>query len=358
MSLKPVDTKKVLNYILSKRKNNENTLELNIGEAINDLKISREELNQAIFVLESEGYLRILKIPPSKILIDEIKSKFMRLDGLLLLGEISRDEYNKRYEEALSVLARVPEELKNFSLIPVESIEEFVVNMHGLISSLERLKEYSEETKPEVLEDLRKRYNEIVMEQLSLLSRILKSLSLITTNEINALKKEERELEVLEVDEKIRGVDLSAEKKKKRENINKAENRLKRIYQIMVLEEEQTNDITSKKLQEIEEKIKSLKTRLDILNAKILIEGEKPDLLNLKKSLENERQNLELEMEKIKHEKSFAVRKLAPLLKNIEKLKEDADLLNKENRELILSILKDFGEIHENLLKLDKNLRV
>jgi hypothetical protein len=351
MSFKSSDIKiKVLNYILSKRKGDENILELKVEDAVSDLGISRNDLDQAVSALESEGYLRVLKMPPSEILIEEIKSKLARLDGLLLLGEISGNAYAKMREEALSILTRIPEDLKNFSPISVTSIDEFLENIRNLINSLEKLKEYREEAKPEVLEDLRVKYNKIMREQLETLSRILKSLSTTATYEKITLEKETRDLEVLEIDEKIRGVNLNDEKEKKRQKINEAKNRLRRIYQVLLSErDKQTNNMTSEKLKEIERKLEGLKMRLDVLNAKIIIEGEKPNLLNLKRGLENEKQALELEIKRIRSEKTSAGYTLSSLFGDIERLKESLDLLNKENRDFILNILKDFKEIRENL---------
>lgn len=349
MNSKPVDCKRLLDYILTKMRGSGNILELGVEDVINDLNISRSELDQALLTLEKDGYIRIIKIPPSDFLVEAIKKELTKLDGLFLLGEISRDEYKKKYEEIVGILTKVPDELR--SLSPMIPIEELIANVSNLINSLSRLKKEGSELKPEVLEDLRKKYDGMMKEQLVLISRMLKTLHLVVIDWENILKNEERELEVLKADEKIRNVDLSIEKRKKEEKINEAKNKLRRIYQLLTLGVKVEASIAPQRLQEIEKELRELKIKLEVIDTKILIEGEKPHLVNLRKNVENKIKTLMSEMEKIKCERSNTCT-LTSLFKDLEKLKDCADLLSKDGIEMVFSILEDFERLRETLVKL------
>jgi hypothetical protein len=344
-----------------KRKNNENILELSAEEVINDLGFSINEINLAILSLEKDGYLKILKIPPSENLIEEIMNKLSGIDVLFLLGEISKEKYLKMYEQTLDIMTRIPENQKSFSPIPITSFDDFLENINNLIKSLEKLKKFNKEARREVLEDIQKKYNEMLREELNMLSRIIKSISITVKHEISIIEMETRQLEVLEFDERIREINLNEEKQIRRKKIDESKKKLSRLYKNFFLERDSVKNKTSREQIEIEKDKKneidvleykrdSLKMRINVLNAKILIEGEKLDYLTLKKELENQLRDIELKIEEIKFGKPCATFSLTSTIKNLEKSEEIIDLLSKENYDLILNIIKYYKEINETFL--------
>jgi hypothetical protein len=306
--------KKVLSFL---REIGGKRLEFDLDEASSKLSIQRKDLEKALFSLQREGYLRIIKIPPSDTVLEEIKNELRELDGLFLADEISSEEYLRKWREKT--------EITDIKMSPMPSIDIKVI-LSGLSNLLEYLEKLNEvDASDSARKKLMEEYNDEIVPLAENLGRLLEaSMSYLSTvkGKLNELCDK---LELIKIDSKVRGIDRRDDLKIL---MKEADSIMKRVSSLMKkLDTGSAGEVDAKKLEE--EKIK-LEEEREVIKAKLLVEGESAELktriLSIDKRIADIR--AELETEKVKKD-------------NIDEIQEKMSSLHKRG------LLK--GEIYEDI---------
>ena len=238
-------------------------VEFGLDEAASRLSTSREELEEALFLLQRRGLLKIVKIPPSSRVIDLLREEIEELDGLFLANEISREEYLKRWEEITGITERSA--LGMGPLSPIE-IEGILKDINDRFNYLERLKDIRA---ADVKERLLDEYNGEIFMLTERLKRIVNaSLSYL---ELKRTRIEElnRKIELIEADSRVRGVSREREIKECMDEVRSALERIDRVMNFIAGRKEVGEEERRKLLEEL----RRMEEERDLLKARALVEG-------------------------------------------------------------------------------------
>jgi hypothetical protein len=266
-------------------------IEFDIEEASSKLLIPREEVERALFSLQRDGYLRILRIPPSEAVLEEVRRKLRELDGLFLAGEISASDYLKKWEEITGIT--------DVKMDPMPSIDMKVLidGLNNIFSYLEKLNEVnvSASVRKKLMED----YNREIGPLADGLRRISEASISYLKGVEEKLGKMHEELELIEADSRIRGTDREEDLKGLMGRIESVLRGVDSIIKRLNLSAPEEVD-----LKELENEVKKLEEERDLMRARLLIEGGAADWVKKRiESIEGRISELRATMERKKDEK-------------------------------------------------------
>jgi len=277
---------KLLEFLTSRGKDGDQ-VRFSISEALDQLKISREKLDETLLGLESKDFIKIIKISPSERLISEIKEKLTELDYSLIAGELSREEYLRKREDIIGILSLIPKELEEFTPLPPATIANIVDGLKNSCSHLKGLAGHKEELNSSMFEELRKTYEETLKSSVSLLNRYANVLSYLFEKTRSEIERLENELKALSVDEKIRETDLSIIKNEKSKKLDEAREKLRHVAKALFLENAEAKALPVEEVEKLKEEIKKLELDLKVINARILVEGSTDLLIRRRSKIED-----------------------------------------------------------------------
>jgi len=348
---------KLLEFLISREKEGDQ-VRFSISEALNQLKISRDKLDEALLELERKDFIKIIKISPSDKLISKVRENLTELDYLLLAGELTHEEYLKRREEMISILSYIPKELEELTPLPPTTIANVLEGLKNSCSHLRNLANHKEELKPSVFEELRSTYEETLREPISLLNRYSNLLLPFAERTRKEIEKLESELEALSADEKIRGVDLSVIKNEKLKKINNAREKLKRIVRDLSIGSAEEKVLSAEEVEKLKEESRKLELELRVINARILVEGSTDLLLRRRSKIEDRIKEIRSLLESAKaaeaKKKEFksSIDDIAKELDEIKKL----NLVGEEVYRLAIEALSRLRKSYEEIVTLSGGL--
>jgi len=336
---------KILDYLKSLSKDGNKRIEFYINDAVSLTQIRMEELEEALIALEEKGFLKIVKVPASNNFLNFIRKKLLMLDAAFLTDQVSREDYTKKYEETISCISDL--EVRHiYSPLPPADLSDLVVGLSNTLEYVEKLRREKENIKKETYEKLVTDYNEELREVINSTLRYVDSVAFAIELNKRVIDDEEKELEMIEVDEKIKNIDKSERKKAKMEKIAKAKSAIGVISK-KIAGNEDTN--TKEKISILEKDLKKLKEEYEVIQARVMIEGNE----TLKKSA-NELHDTILSKEKSLDELKETLKK-EMLKRDIKRLLEDisqkADSLFRDKL-LTEDIMKGINEIKTKIEKI------
>jgi hypothetical protein len=270
---------KILNYLKSLSKNGNKRIEFYMNDAISLTQMQKEEFEEVLISLEEKGFLKIVKVPSSKNFLDLIKKKLLTLDATFLTGQISREEYTKKWEEIINIISDPKFSLK-YPILPLAELPDIIDGLNNIIGHIEKLRQEKENIKKEIFEKLVKDYNEELHETIDTILRYIDSIIFAIEMNKKIIEVETREIETIEIDEKIRNVNRSEEKNMKLKNISKAKSTIEVIAKKIAIIK---NEHIKEKINTLEKDLEKLKEEYEIMQARAIIENDE----TLRKSAED-----------------------------------------------------------------------
>ena len=307
--------RKVLNFL---RGAGGKRVEFDLDEASSKLSIEREDLERILFSLQKEGYLKIVKIPPSDVVLEEIGGKLRELDGLFLADEISAEEYLRIWREETGI--------SDIKMSPMPSIDIKII-FDGLDNLLEYLRKLDE---VDVSDNVRKKLIEEYNEEILPLAENLRRIVDASVSYLSGVKEKlgglyER-LELIEADSKIRGINREEDLK----TLVKEANSIMRGVGSMM---KKLDTGSAEKVDERElEEMRKLEEEREVIKAKLLVEGESTELKNRIAVIDKRIAEIKAKLEK-KHEEG----------------KGEADKIGKIRR--VMSSLHEKGMLRDEIYK-------
>ncbi|MEM2186641.1 MAG: hypothetical protein QXW23_05730 [Thermofilaceae archaeon] len=245
-----------------------------LNDALDKLKVSRRELEEALFALEDEGYLTVLKIPPSDTVVSRLKTKLNELDASLLMGVVTESEYNEKWRMIVGITNH--DAIKDWGPLPSQNLRELLKALRTACDHLYKLREEKDKVDDKVYNELLKVYISNLLKLGNVLRNYAKAL--ITTLKIirDELEGLRIKSEVLELDSRTRGVDHRYELE---DLERKTRELLKRIQQLIskagFLQQPDTGVGESEALlKRLAGELSHAEKSLQIIRARALIEGE------------------------------------------------------------------------------------
>lgn len=292
MSSELSETEERLLEFLTSREKEEDQVRFSIGEALDQLKISRDELDEALLRLESKGFVKIIRISPSKKLIEEIRKRLTELDYPLLSGELSHEEYLKKREEVIGILSSVPKEVEELTPLPPATIDNIIEGLRNSCSHLRSLVEHRREQKSSNFKELLDTYEGILRDSASLLSRYANALSSFVEKTRREIEGLQGELEVFAAD-RTRKADLSAIKSEKLRKLDEAKEKLRCVAKVLSLGSAEAKVLPAEEVERLRKEVEKLKFDLKVLDARILVEGSTDPLIQKRSKMEGRIKELE-----------------------------------------------------------------
>ena len=276
---------KVLSY-LREHSGNDNRVIFNIEDLCKNFSADLKSIEEALLTLSWKGYIKFIKAPLSEESIDLVRKEIYRLDMSYLTGEIDFKKYISDFNQIISIFE--DSDVKDiFKPLPQRSLIEIIEGIENVLNYMEKLSK-REDVDNALFEKLMLSYIDDLMNIMDLIERFLDALifsSKYLGEEIDACIEN---LNVIKLDEKIRNIDRSGEKKSIVERINKLKNMLKKLLNhVKITQNFKEMEELHLKLKEIDNRIKVLKEEIEVIDARILIEGEKK-LYDEKNRLRNE----------------------------------------------------------------------
>jgi len=313
---------RVIDYLKALSRGSNKRIEFNINDAIGSISMPREEIEELLASLEEKGFIKIIKAPSSKCFLDLVKKKLVPIDSAFLAGEISLNEYTKQWEEVVSCITD-PIAKNKFTPLPPAELSDIVNGLNNLLNYIERLAK--EEVSREIREKLARSYNEEFRRSLDLLNRYLEAIESALEINRSLINTETKEIEAIEVDEKIRNIDRSAEKKIKEERIKKAQQSLEKILMKIEGESPMKED---EELSKLEYELKKLKEEYELTEARAIIESDEA-LRKKAEALKNAIENIQRDIETLKSKITEQSQK-KDIRKNLQNILERARKFSQE----------------------------
>ena len=304
-------------------------VEFDLDKAASDLSISRETLERAIFSLQKEGYLKIVKMPATDIVLEEIRSNLKILNALLIAGELTRNSYLKKWDEMTKIIDEPSFEQKP---LPPLGLGDMIRSLKDVCGFIEKLEKQKGQISAQTYEKLAGEYRKEFIQVLDLLKDYVeagKEALSIVGKELESLH---RKLELIDIDSRIRGLDRKEERdsclREMRKSLDKLYNITKKFISPVTQIAASQNSI-ERKIRELESLLKEKVKEFEVIRAKILIEG--------KEELKKEKALLGSEIKRIRKELSELTKKLEISPKEEDIMKEVTAVSRKINESKILS---------------------
>jgi hypothetical protein len=352
-------------------------LEFDPDQAMSTLSITREELEEALFSLQDQGYLKIFKIPASSFTIKNIKDRLDVLDTSFLLGDLTVNEYQSKWSETIgvidfSLLEETPsyeiEHIIDLKPLPPILLTDIVGSLLDIFSFIEKLENMKNEVSQETYAQLMSEYSYGFVNSTDLLNRFAYVCDLSFKKIGKELQKLKVEFELIDVDSKIRKLNRE---EKLNSSSNKLKNLLKNLDNFISRFSFSITD-SDERIASINEELLNLKKTLEakleeykIYEARILIEGDSEEkmygdkikiLKNEIKTLEDKISELSVMMEDVEKKKDLKDG-LGIIQEKCNKLRESG--LLDDSKILLLNeatqSLKNFYNVALELKKIRKN---
>ncbi|MEM1523266.1 MAG: hypothetical protein QW407_05370 [Thermofilaceae archaeon] len=327
---------RLIDYLKALSRGGSRRVEVNISEAASSLSMSRDEVERLLVSLEEKGFLEIVKAPASRCFLDLIRRKLVPIDTAFLAGEMSPDEYTKRWEEVVSRIAD-PAARSRFPPLPPVELSEVINSLNNPLDYLERLSK--EEVSQEIRGKLAREYNEEFQRSLNLLSRYLEAIESALEANRKLIESEAKEIRAIKVDERVREIDRSAEKRVREEKIRKAKQSIEKI--LMKIEGGSSLEMSEKlkeKISELESKLKELEEEYELTEARAIIESNvalRKRVEKLRSAIEDTRRSIEvLKSHLVQSQRKDARMKFQEILERARKLSQENLLWNENLQKL------------------------
>jgi len=343
----------VLSFLI-KRANGKDEVQFKVGEALQELRISREELDEVLLKLEGKGLVKVIRIPPSQRIVREIERKLIDLDASFVAGELSYEEYLRRRNEAIAILSSMPSELERLTPLPPSPVVNAIEGLENSLAYLKRLSEHKGSLNPLVLEKLRETYKEILLDSSHVLDRYADAISFFSEKMSREAEKLRVELEALSVDEKVRGVDFSAARSERLRKLEEIKGKVERVVRAVSYGSTAVPP-PSEDAEKLARELEQLKLLLETLNARILIEGPSDRLVRMRNEVEGRIRELEELQRRARAAAEQQGRKVeAELDRLLEELKElrSLELVEENVFQPVAETLAKFKSVYERLTNL------
>jgi hypothetical protein len=279
---------RLVEYILNRSIEGFSTLK--VDEAIKDLELSKRELLEAIIELLRSGQIEILKSPDDREIIEILTNHIVEEDLKLLKGELSYEDYTSSVSPYLKF--NYEDELFK-TYLPRENIHELIASLTEATAKISKLNSIRETISSVAYEKLLSEYMKGLDIALLKAKRYLLGVEL-AINRIDAqIKDLNSDIETLRVKKELKEIaDKEYDEKVKEiiKEINQIEDLKKNIIlklldPRLIVEEAEVSPESRKKLEEINMEI-------EIVKARILIEGTTSELENRRRELENRREEI------------------------------------------------------------------
>lgn len=245
-----------------------------INDALERLRVSRRELEEALFMLEDEGYLTILKIPPSDSVVNRLKSRLNELDASFIMGLITETEYSKKWREIVDVTS--PDATKDLEPLPSQNLTDLLKAFRTECDRLEKLREEKGKVDDKVYSELLKVYMGIFLKVGNALKNYARALITALRMIRDELERLRVSSEALELDSRIRGVNHRAELEDLEKKSRELAQRILRLASKAGFPQ-QPDAIAKERealLKKLVDELNQAEKSLQIFKAKALIEGE------------------------------------------------------------------------------------
>ncbi|MEM1830558.1 MAG: hypothetical protein QXJ64_02620 [Thermosphaera sp.] len=245
-----------------------------IDDALERLRVSRRELEEALFMLEDEGYLTILKIPPSDSVVNRLKSRLNELDASFIMGLITETEYSKKWREIVDVTS--PDATKDLEPLPSQNLTDLLKAFRTECDRLEKLREEKGKVDDKVYSELLKVYMGIFLKVGNALKNYARALITALRMIRDELERLRVSSEALELDSRIRGVNHRAELEDLEKKSRELAQRILRLASKAGFPQ-QPDAIAKERealLKKLVDELNQAEKSLQIFKAKALIEGE------------------------------------------------------------------------------------
>jgi len=253
---------RILDYLAELSRGERGRVSFTLADALSKIGVTREELDKSLLSLHEEGKIRIVKIPSSPEVREWLHRKLSNLSGLFIIGELSRDEYLKRFRE----LQEMTEGL-DLSPLPSVNLRDLIDGLESNLRYIERLVERREEMPAEVYRDLSKKYRGEFLESLELVGRYSRAVDSLMRDTLSQLSEAIKELEIMRADALVRGTSFDATSI--RERISGLIYRIERLSRVLL------EDPASVSIEELEKELARKKEEYSVLRAKAVVEENK-----------------------------------------------------------------------------------
>ncbi|MEM0023463.1 MAG: hypothetical protein QXF90_02195 [Thermofilaceae archaeon] len=331
-----------------------------IDDALERLRVSRRELEEALFMLEDEGYLTILKIPPSDSVVNRLKSRLNELDASFIMGLITETEYSKKWREIVDVTS--PDATKDLEPLPSQNLTDLLKAFRTECDRLEKLREEKGKVDDKVYSELLKVYTGIFLKVGNALKNYARALITALRMIRDELERLRVSSEALELDSRIRGVNHRAELEDLEKKSRELAQRILRLASKAGFPQ-QPDAIAKERealLKKLVDELNQAEKSLQIFKAKALIEGEgkyRIEIARLEKMIQELRGRVEALGNELKTPEAGE-----NLLKELESLHDrlsslSMDGINEETRRSIGEALDLIGAGLRVLQKLTGEIR-
>ena len=286
-------------------------VEFNINDVSKALSMPVSEVEKALVSLMEKGLVNPVKIPLSEATLSYVKKKVFTLDGKYLTGEMELSKYTEEWRKIVDCISD-PSVREKIPPLPLSSLNDMLRGLSNILGYMKKLSQEKERLRKEIYLRLLEEYNSDYSHSLELAYRYIESVNFLLGNYEKLIKERRKELEMIEVDERIRGVkraekdvkvkeiaklkeevrkvaekvkgagvrdvgSIQAELDELKRTLEKLQDEFELIQARAIIEEDEKLKARAKNLQE---RIQEIKDRISALEKqKMEIEGKKPEVL-------------------------------------------------------------------------------
>ncbi|MGC8988272.1 MAG: hypothetical protein ACP5KC_09595 [Infirmifilum sp.] len=269
------------------------------GKISGTVELTHEALELALYSLEKKGYLKILRVPPSsKAVKERLLSEVGKLNVAFITGQLDPSSYVAKLEEIASKCPSL-----GVKPLPPAGLSDVVKGIAHLLESLRKLSE--ERSEESAKEELKREYVAKLEGLVEEAERLLDVVQGVVEQVSRQRQELARRIEVIRLDERVRGVDRSAEVTALQERLQKVDADLAAIRR-WALGGGGAPDIGQlrERFAALEKKLSGLEAEREILEARALIEGRedlKVKLASLTREIAQTREEVERGRREIEH---------------------------------------------------------
>lgn len=331
-----------------------------VNDAIEKLKVSREEFEEALFALEDKGYLTIIKIPPSSTVVSRLRARIRELNISFMMGRVSESEYLEKWKKITGITS--PDAFKDVEPLPPKTLRDLLKALEDACKYLEKLRKEKEVIYSKIFMKL----YEIYINNFINIGNLLNNFTEIL---IAALKKVRDELEeiwikseVLEQDSRIRGIDRGSEVRTLEKAMGEVLRGVQKLAERVGLSPQpgiEVGDLAAM-LVKLEKELDQAEKSLQIIKARARIEGEEKYRAEIYR-LEERVRYLEERVAVLRSSMSFTeagddlVKELNSLKEKLESLPED--VVSEDLRRPVIETLSRLSESLRLLIGLMSAIR-
>jgi len=256
------------------------------------LGLTPEILESTLLTLEKKGYLRITKVPfTSKVVKENLREKMRELNAAFISGKLDPSSYAAQFNEIVSKCPSL-----NARPLSPASVSDVLKGLLLLLKSLEKLEKVSgkDEAKEALKRDYMAKLEDLINEAASLLVE-----ARYVADHLRSLYQDIlRKIEIVRLDEQVRGVDRSVELAPLQEKLQGVMRDLEAVKRWVL-----GTRGDPARLEQLKKRLNELEAERELLETRLLIEGRK-DLQEKLDGLVKEIMQLKIEIERASAEAS------------------------------------------------------